>query len=121
MPHQVLECEPYTKLSGKSVKLLMDLFAQYRGNNNGDLGMAWKVMEAKGWRSRDALDRARKELLENGFIMLTRQGGKHQCNPKPTLVITRRLSTFVTSIFQRPSRTSSKAHNSAWVLMPSAK
>ena len=80
MPHRVLECEPYTRLSGKGVKLLVDLFAQFRGSNNGDLGMAWKVMKARGWRSRDTLDRASKELLKNGFIVRTRQGGRHQCN-----------------------------------------
>ena len=80
MPHRVLDCEAYTRLSSKGVKLLVDLFAQYRGSNNGDLGMAWTVMEKRGWHSRDTLTRARKELVDNGFIIKTRQGGRHQCN-----------------------------------------
>ncbi len=80
MPHRVLECESYTKLSAKGVKLLVDLFAQFRGNNNGDLGMAWTVMVKRGWRSRDTLNKASKELIQNGFIVRTRQGGRHQCN-----------------------------------------
>ena len=80
MPHRVLECEPYTKLSAKGVKLLVDLFAQFRGSNNGDLGMAWTVMKKRGWRSRDTLNKACKELVQNGFIVRTRQGGRHQCN-----------------------------------------
>ena len=80
MPHRVLESEPYTRLSGKGVKLLVDLFAQFRGGNNGDLGMAWTVMRKRGWRSRDTLDRACKELVDNGFISQTRQGGRNQCN-----------------------------------------
>ena len=80
MPHRLLECEPYTRLSGKGVKLLLDLFAQYRGNNNGDFGMAWTVMKRRGWRSRDTLRNALKELIEYGFIVQTRQGGRHRCN-----------------------------------------
>lgn len=80
MPHRILECEPYTKLSAKGVKLMVDLFAQFRGSNNGDFSMAWAVMQKRGWRSRDTLNRACKELLGNGFIVQTRQGGRHQCN-----------------------------------------
>lgn len=80
MPHRVLECEPYTRLSAKAVKLMIDLFAQFRGSNNGDLGMAWTVMKKRGWRSRDTLNKACKELVQNGFIVRTRQGGRHQCN-----------------------------------------
>lgn len=80
LSHRVLECEAYPQLSGKGVKLLVDLCTQYRGSNNGDLGMAWKIMRKRGWRSRDTLDRARKELVDNGFITQTRQGGRNQCN-----------------------------------------
>ncbi len=80
MPHRVFGCEAYTRLSAKGVKLLVDLLFQFRGNNNGEFGMAWTVMKTRGWRSRDTLDRACKELLDNGFIVLTRQGGRHKCN-----------------------------------------
>ena len=80
LPHRILECDAYFRLSAKGVKLLIDLFGQYRGKNNGDFGMAWTVMEKRGWRSRDTLSRARRELLENGLIVQTRQGGRNKCN-----------------------------------------
>lgn len=80
IPHAVLECEAYTRLSGWAARLLLDLYCQYRGANNGDLSMEWNRMSARGWRSKDTLYKARDELIENGMILLSRQGGKHQCS-----------------------------------------
>ncbi len=80
VPHAVLESEAYSKLSGWSVRLLLDLYSQYRGHNNGDFSMVWNFMNGRGWRSKDTLYRAREELTDNGFIVLTRQGGKNQCS-----------------------------------------
>ena len=51
LPHAVLEHENYTRSSPKAVKLLIDLGAQYKGNNNGDLCAAWSLMTARGWNS----------------------------------------------------------------------
>ena len=67
----------FIRLGSQAVKLLIDLVAQYRGNNNGDLTIAWKVMNKRGWRSRDTLEKARKELLAGNWIEITRQGGRH--------------------------------------------
>lgn len=77
MPHHILTSAEYAQLSGYAVKLLLDLFGQFKGSNNGDLCAAWKIMEQRGWRSRDTLGRALKELLETGFISKTRQGGRN--------------------------------------------
>jgi hypothetical protein len=77
LPHAVLESPNFTLLSAHAVKLLVDLGAAYRGNNNGDLCCTWKLMQRRGWKSRDTLDRARRELLHFGLIELTRQGGMH--------------------------------------------
>jgi len=71
----------YASLSPKAVKLLLDLFAQYNGNNNGDFQMTWGFMSKDGrWKSKDTLYKARDELVEKGFIEMTRQGGKHRCS-----------------------------------------
>ena len=78
LPNAVLRSESWARLSGHGVKLLMDLAGQYKGDNNGDLCMAWTIMSKRGWRSRDTLSKARNELLEEGWIILTRQGGRHQ-------------------------------------------
>lgn len=81
IPKQVLESSAYAALTAHEVKLLMDLTVQYNGSNNGDLCAAWSMMESKGWKSKGTLYRAISGLLERGFIVLTRQGGKH----KPSL------------------------------------
>ena len=80
MPHAILKSETYARLSAPAVKLMLDLYGQYRGSNNGDFAMAWSMMKKRGWRSKDTLYRARNDLVENGFIIQTRQGGKHQCS-----------------------------------------
>lgn len=77
LPHAVLDCTNFRMLSAHAVKLLVDMGASYRGNNNGDLCITWKLMQRRGWKSRDTLNRARRELLHFGFIELTRQGGLH--------------------------------------------
>ena len=80
LPHAVLESEPYSRLSASAVKLMLDLYGQYKGQNNGDFSMAWSIMRKRGWRSKETLYRARDILQKNGFIVQTRQGGKHQCS-----------------------------------------
>jgi hypothetical protein len=75
MVHAYWQSEQYAKLSPRAVKLLVDLFAQYRGSNNGDLTTAWSVMQKRGWRSKHLLALARVELEGRGWILRTRQGG----------------------------------------------
>lgn len=79
IPHHILESQEYAALSPASVKLLLDLFGQFRGSNNGDFTAAWSVMKKRGWRSKATLHRALTALLEKGWLEKTRQGGKHKC------------------------------------------
>ncbi|RRS03214.1 hypothetical protein EIP75_16105 [Aquabacterium soli] len=74
MPHSVLNAAAFVRLSGSAVKLLMDLGAQYRGDNNGDLSIAWKLMEPRGWASQTTLHKAKDELLKSGFLFEARKG-----------------------------------------------
>lgn len=80
LPHYVLCSPELAALSPHAIKLLIDLLSQYRLDNNGDLTMAWTIMQTRGWKSKDTLNKARKELLDAGFIVTTRQGGLHQCS-----------------------------------------
>ena len=80
VPKAILESEEYAALSAYEVKLLMDIYAQYNGRNNGDFHCAWTLMRKRGWRSQDTLNRALKGLLRRGWIERTRQGGKHRCS-----------------------------------------
>src|SRR5215471_21690630 len=74
----VIRSPQFASLSPRAVKLLVDLLAQYNGGNNGDLCSTWTLMRERGWRSRDTLGKAQRELLERGWIAQTRQGGMHQ-------------------------------------------
>lgn len=80
LPHAVTRSVSYSRLSAYGVKLLVDLSNQYNGKNNGDLCASYSVMKSKGWRSPTTLHEAIKELLEIGFIDLTRQGGRNKCS-----------------------------------------
>ena len=72
--HSVFECPAFTALSPHACKLLLELAGQYRGNNNGNLTVAWSVVSKRGWRSRSTLWRCKAELIKAGFVYVTRKG-----------------------------------------------
>lgn len=80
LPRVCLQSKSFARLSPYSVKLLFDLMAQYNGFNNGDLSAAWRLMQPRGWKSRDTLGNALRELLEGSWLIKTRQGGLHKCS-----------------------------------------
>ena len=72
--HSVFESPAFTALSPHACKLLLELAGQYRGNNNGNLTVAWSVVSKRGWRSRSTLWRCKAELINAGFVYVTRKG-----------------------------------------------
>ena len=80
IPLQVLASAAYLSLSAYARSLLVDIAMQFNGRNNGDLCAAWSQMEKRGWRSRDTLTKSLRQLLDTGFIVKTRQGGKGNFN-----------------------------------------
>lgn len=80
LPHELLLSDTYVSLTNKAVRCLIDIAAQYKGKNNGDLSCTLKLMRKCGWNSNSQLISAKNEILEKGFIVLTRQGGRNQCN-----------------------------------------
>ncbi len=80
IPAPVLESDEYAQLSPAAVKLMVDLNTQFKGHNNGDLSATWSMMKKRGWKSSATLFRALTELLEKGWIVKTRQGGRHKPN-----------------------------------------
>ncbi len=80
LPHHVLQHETFKTLSPRATKLVVDIAAQYRGSNNGDLCAPFSLMKKRGWNSNDQLDKAKKELIKQDVIQLTRQGGRNKCN-----------------------------------------
>ena len=80
LPHAVLNHENFIRLHAHSVKLLIDIYAQYRGYNNGNLCAAFSVMKKRGWKSKAQLQKALKELKQIGWLLVTRQGGRNKPN-----------------------------------------
>lgn len=76
LPREVVDSVGYADLSAQAVKLMLDLHAQYRGKNNGDFTIAWRVISRRGWKSKRPLYRAIRELLDHEFVIVTRQGGR---------------------------------------------
>lgn len=80
VPHAILESPEWAALTAYEVKLLLDVYGQFNGKNNGTLSASWTLMRPRGWRSESTLNRALTGLLEKGFLIKTRQGGKHRCS-----------------------------------------
>ena len=70
----VFEAPGFLTLSGHAYKLLMDIASQYKGDNNGDLTAAWSILSKRGWRSKTTLWRCKAELIDAGFLYVTRVG-----------------------------------------------
>ena len=70
----MFESPTFTALSPHACKLLLELAGQYRGNNNGNLTVAWSVGSKRGWRSRFRLWRCKAELIKAEFVYVTRKG-----------------------------------------------
>ena len=79
LPHNLLRHENFKCLRAKPTKLLIDIAVQYRGTNNGDLCAPLSIMRERGWSSNEQLFRARNELVERGFLRVSRQDGRNQC------------------------------------------
>jgi len=80
LPHILLNSVAYSKLSAHAVKLLIDISAEFRGVNNGDLSATFNSLKKKNWHSKGTLNKAIKELKEYGFIEVSRQGGRNKCS-----------------------------------------
>lgn len=77
-PHYCHEHENYKRLSFPAKALLHELLYQYRGENNGDLCCAWGIVGPRWNGARNTLDRAEAELIERGWIVRTREGGRNR-------------------------------------------
>lgn len=76
IPMVVLNSDAYLSLSTAAVKLLWDIAAQFKGDNNGRLSCAWKLMKNRGWNSQTTLAKAKAELLQAQLICETRKGAR---------------------------------------------
>lgn len=74
LPWSVLDCPAYSLLSHPAKSLLIEFSRQYVRDNNGRLLASGKYLSKRGWRSADVIQRAKRELIDAGFIYETVKG-----------------------------------------------
>jgi len=86
LPWSVLDCPAYSLLSHPARSLLIEFARQYVRDNNGRLLASGKYLSKRGWRSADVIQRAKKELIDAGFLYETVKG--HRPNKASWYAIT---------------------------------
>lgn len=74
LPYSVVDSVAYMTLSHVSRTLLIEIARQYVRDNNGRLLASKNYLMKRGWKSSDVIQRAKKELIEKGFIYETVKG-----------------------------------------------
>ncbi len=74
LPWSVLDCPAYSRLSHPARALLLEFARQFVRDNNGRLLASGAYLEKRGWKSADVITRAKRELLNAGFIFETVKG-----------------------------------------------
>ena len=74
IPRYVIDTKAFKSLRGNSVKLLLLLASQYKGNNNGDLIITYSFYKSH-FKSSQTMYAARDELEKKGFIATNAYGG----------------------------------------------
>lgn len=86
LPWCVLDSAAYQSLSMHARALLLEMARQYVRDNNGRLLASRAYMAGRGWNSADMLTKAKRELLDGGFIFETVKG--HRPNKASWYAIT---------------------------------
>lgn len=86
LPWSVLDCAAYRALSHPARSLLIEIARQYVKDNNGRLLASSRYLKLRGWNSTDVIQRAKKDLIEGGFIYETVKG--HRPNKASWYAIT---------------------------------
>lgn len=74
IPWSVIDCASYQALSHHAKSLLFEVARQFIRDNNGRLLMSLRYMRTRGWNSSSMLHKAKKELIDGGFIFETVKG-----------------------------------------------
>ena len=86
MPWSVLDSASYADLSHPARALLFELARQFVRDNNGRLLASRAYLATRGWKSADVIDRAKRQLIEAGFIFETVKG--HRPNKASWFAVT---------------------------------
>lgn len=75
IPHAMLDSLAFTGASDRAKAFLFALIRQHNGVNNGRLQLTGDWLAEQGYPSAGMNIKSRKELIERGLIVQTRQGG----------------------------------------------
>jgi hypothetical protein len=75
IPWSVMDSDSFKGASDKAKSLLFALMRQHNGSNNGHLHLAKSWVHKQGWTCDELNRKAKKELIERGLIVHTKQGG----------------------------------------------
>ncbi|RZL45918.1 MAG: hypothetical protein EOP74_00175 [Variovorax sp.] len=76
LPWSVVDCPAYAALSHPARSLLLELARQFVRDNNGRLLASAAYLAKRGWTSSDVITRAKRDLVEAGFIHETVKGAR---------------------------------------------
>ena len=85
IPRIVMDNPDYQSLNGNAKALLLELAYQYKGNNNGDLTVAFSILSKKGWKRGATISVAIKKLLSAKLVVKTRESQFSNPNSKCAL------------------------------------
>lgn len=80
IPKYVCKSPEFGQLGAWPLKLLVEIARHYNGNNNGNLSCSYTQLKDRGFNSSSTLDKAKKHLLDNGWIITTRTGNRARCS-----------------------------------------
>lgn len=76
----MLKSKAFRYLTGNELKVLMYLISKYNGSNNGNLEILFSDVKSEIALTKPTLSTAIKGLIEKGFIVRSREGGKNTCS-----------------------------------------
>ena len=74
LPWTVLDSPAFTRLAYPARALLLEIARQFVGDNNGRLLVSGRYLAERGWNSNGVITKAKRELIEAGFIHETVKG-----------------------------------------------
>lgn len=74
LPYAQLRSEAWRSLSGAAVRLWLELHTRFNGSNNGTLTLSYAEAGEVLGMGKATVQRAYKELVQNGFLVLEKEG-----------------------------------------------
>lgn len=94
IPWSVLDGEAFQGATPRAKAMLFEAIRQLNGRNNGHLNLALSTLRKRGWKSADAIQAAKTELLARGLLIRTKLGGLN-AGPDLYCVTWLNISNFV--------------------------